>query len=486
MYRKTTLSNGLRVVTKKLESTKAVTVLVLVGAGSRYEKKEINGISHFLEHMFFKGAKKYKNAKEVSEVIDAVGGKFNAFTGKEYAGYYVKVASEKADTAFDVLSDMMLHSRFDQAEIDKERGVILEEYNMYQDTPMYQIGWDFEGLVYGDQPLGWDQIGTKELIQSVMHEDFVKYKSELYTSDNTIIAVCGNIDHDEAIAKIEKYFDMEEGKKAYGFEKVKKAGSRAGSLAGSDGDGGVGASGHGAGTGSGAGVSFLSKSGRVHLKEKKTEQAHLVLGVEAFPETHPDHWILKVLSVILGGNMSSRMFLNVREAYGLAYYIRTNTDDYMDTGLISTTAGVDVGRAEMAVEKIMEQYRLIAGVGVAGAGSGSEGGSGSAAVGRGAAGSAGSGGGEVSARELDKAKNFLKGKMVLGLEDSEEYAHLLGKFELLHNEPMTPEEIMRAIDKVTIADVARVAGSLFGDASRFRLAIIGPYSDVEKFDGLLG
>jgi len=455
------------VVTKKLESTKAVTVLVLVGAGSRYEKREINGISHFLEHMFFKGAKKYKNAKEVSEAVDAVGGEFNAFTGKEYAGYYVKVASEKADTAFDVLSDMMIHSRFEQAEIDKERGVILEEYNMYQDTPMYQIGWDFEGLVYGDQPLGWDQIGTKKLISSVKHEDFVRYKSELYTSDNTVIAVCGNIDHDEAVAKIEKYFDMKEGKKAYGFEKVRER-----KLAGAGGE--KDASGVCA-----TPAASVSKSGRVHLKEKKTEQAHLVLGVEAFPETHPDHWVLKVLSVILGGNMSSRMFLNVREAYGLAYYIRTNTDDYMDTGLISTTAGVDVGRAEMAVEKIMEQYRMIAGVAGVGVGKGRKVGS-----------SGGAGGidtcGVCSAWELDKAKNFLKGKMILGLEDSEEYAHLLGKFELLHNEPMTPEEIMRAIDKVTVADVMRVAGSLFGDPSRFRLALIGPYSDVEKFDALLG
>jgi len=469
MYRKTTLSNGLRVVTNKLESTKAVTVLVLVGAGSRYETKEINGISHFLEHMFFKGAKKYKNAREVSEAVDAVGGEFNAFTGKEYAGYYVKVASEKADTAFDVLSDMMLHARFDQAEIDKERGVILEEYNMYQDTPMYQIGWNFEGLVYGDQPLGRDEIGTKELISSVMQEDFVRYKSELYTSDNTIIAVCGNIDHDEVVAKIEKYFDMEEGKKAYEFKKVRDMRVSAGSNAG-------------VGTDAGIGASFLSKSGRVHLKEKKTEQAHLVLGVEAFSETHPDHWVLKVLSVILGGNMSSRMFLNVREAYGLAYYIRTNTDDYVDTGLISTTAGVDVGRAEMAVEKIMEQYRLISGAGSAKVvGSVKVAGSGEAAGSAKAVGS-----GEVTARELDKAKNFLKGKMVLGLEDSEEYAHLLGKFELLHGEAMTPEEIMRAIDKVTLADIVRVSAELFGDPSRFRLAIIGPYSDVEKFDALLG
>ena len=276
MFKKTTLPNGLRVVTNKLDSTKAVTVLVLVGAGSRYETPKINGISHFLEHMFFKGAEKYTSAKEVSEAIDSVGGEFNAFTGKEYAGYYVKVASEKVDTAFDVLSDMMLHAKFDQKEIEKERGVILEEYNMYQDTPMYQIGWNFEQLAYGDQPLGWDQIGLKEIIKSVDHEDFVKYKGELYTPDNTVVAVCGNIGDEEAVKKVEKFFAMKEGKRAYDFAKIDP------SKMGSD---------------------------RVHLTNKKTEQTHLSLGVEAFPETHPDHWVLRVLSVILGGNMSSRMFV---------------------------------------------------------------------------------------------------------------------------------------------------------------------------------
>ncbi|MBT3704637.1 insulinase family protein [Candidatus Peregrinibacteria bacterium] len=420
--KKTTLSNGLRVVTHKLESTKAVTVLVLVGAGSRYENKEISGISHFLEHMFFKGAEKYKDAKAVSGAIDSVGGDFNAFTGKEYAGYYVKVASEKVDTAFDVLSDMMLHARFDQHEIDKERGVILEEYNMYQDTPMYQIGWNYENLMFGDQPLGWDEIGEKEVIERVNHEDFVEYKEKLYTSDNTVVVVAGNIAHDEALEKVEKFFAMERGEKAYDFEKYSP---------------------------------LIGDAPRVHLKEKKTEQAHLVIGVEAYSETHPDHWVLKLLSVILGGNMSSRMFLNVREAHGLAYYIRTNTDDYVDTGLISTTAGVDIKRAEMAVEKIVEQYGMIAKAG------------------------------EIDADELAKAKSFLKGKMILSLEDSEEYAHLLAKFELLHKDVMTPDEIMREINAVSLADVERVAADLFGDSSRLKMAIIGPYSDPKVFERLL-
>jgi len=420
-FKKTTLDNGLRVVSKQLDGTQAVTVLVLTGAGSRYEQQSNRGLSHFLEHMFFKGGERFKNAKEVSETVDSVGGEFNAFTGKEYAGYYVKVAHENTDTAFDVLSDMMMNARFEQAEIDKERGVILEEYNMYQDTPMYQIGWQFENMAFGDQPLGWDEIGLKDVIRTVNQEDFAKYKKDLYATDNIVIAVSGNIDHETVLEKVAKFFPMEKSEHAFDFKAY-------------DGTKGV---------------------ERVVVKEKKTEQAHLAVGVEAYAETDDDHWVLKVLSVILGGNMSSRMFLNVREAHGLAYYVRTSTDNYMDTGLISTTAGVDVSRAHMAVEKIVEQYKIISEE-------------------------------DVSEAELAKGKNYLKGKMVLGLEDSEEYAHLLAKYELLHKDPKTPEEIMAGIDKVTVADVRRVASELF-QPERLKFTIIGPFGadDKAKFEELL-
>lgn len=418
MFKKTTLDNGLRIITKKLDGTKAVTVLVLVGAGSRYENQELRGISHFLEHMFFKGAEKYKNTKEVSEAIDGVGGEFNAFTGKEYAGYYVKVASENAHVACDVLSDMLIHSKFSQEEIEKERGVILEEYNMYQDTPMYQIGWNFENLVFGDQPLGWDQIGTKDLIKSVNHEDFVKYNKKLYTPDNTVIAVVGNIENEDAVAMVQKYFKMEPAQKAYDFEHLK---------------------GHG--------------DGKVMLNEKKTEQAHIAVGFPGYKETHEDHWPLKLLSVVLGGNMSSRMFLAVREAKGLSYYIHTSTDNYNDGGVIVTTAGVDLKRVDDAVSSIVEEYRKVRDEGVGDA-------------------------------ELEKAKSYLKGKLVLGLEDSEEYAHLLAKYELLHGKVRTADEVMKLVDAVKVADLKRVAEDLFKE-ELLKCAVIGPFLDEAHFEGLL-
>jgi predicted Zn-dependent peptidase len=402
-----------------LASTQAVTVLILTGAGSRYETKKLNGISHFLEHMFFKGAKKYKTAKEVSEAVDRVGGEFNAFTGKEYVGYYVKVAARHCDTAMNVLGDMLVHSKFDPAEIDKERGVIMEEYNMYQDTPMYQVGWDFERLMYGDQPMGWDQVGTKELINGVTREDFVKYKADLYTPENIVVSVAGNVTHEDSVKMVEKYFKFDAGKKAYSH----------------------------------AALQMNPSTERVFIQHQKTEQAHDDVGFPSYHEEHKDHYAQKVLAVILGGNMSSRMFLAVREAKGLAYYVQTSTDDYTDSGIISTRAGVDTKRIKLAIEAIVQEYKTIRGE-------------------------------KVPAAELSKAKEYLKGKLVLKLEDSEEYAHLIGKEELMYGKCDSPEQIMAHIDAVTAEDIARVSQDLF-KPENLRLAAIGPYENKKEFELLL-
>lgn len=419
---KTTFPNGLRVVTHTLESTQAATVLILVGAGSRYETKELNGISHFLEHMFFKGAEKYKNAKEVSEAIDMIGGDFNAFTGKEYVGYYVKVAARHVDTALDVLSDMLQKSQFDPIEIDKERGVIMEEYNMYQDTPMYQVGWDFERLMYGDQPMGWDQVGSKELINTVTREDFIDFQKNLYTPENIVVSVAGNIDHEKICAQIEKLFSMEKRTRSHGPRALEKNPS----------------------------------TDRIFLQHKKTEQTHIVVGFPAYAERTQEEWkhyAQQLLSIILGGNMSSRMFLGVREAKGLCYYISTSTDEYTDTGIISTRAGVDVKRAPDAVAAICEQYKIMRDDG-------------------------------ITAAELHKAKEYIKGKMILRLEDCEEYAHLLGKEELLYNEVDTPDAIMTKVDAVTVEQVNQVARELFVP-EELRLAVIGQCEDRGLFEKVL-
>lgn len=419
MHKLTTLENGLKIILSPIEGTKSCTVLCLVGAGSRYETKNINGISHFLEHMFFKGAERYKNAAEVASAIDSVGGDFNAFTGKEYAGYFVKLASHQKEVAFDVIGDMMLHATFLPEEIEKERGVILEEYNMYQDTPMYQVGWDFERLLFGDQPMGWDQIGKKDIISSLTRGQFVDYKNSLYTPDNTVLSISGHFDEAEVMDLIKKYFPFEDDKRVRDFDPYKR----------------------------------MESDHKVISQHKKTEQGHIILGVEGLSAEDDDIYAEKVLSVILGGNMSSRMFMNVREAKGLAYYIRTTTDDYTDTGAITTAAGVDLRRVEDAVKAILEEYRKIMEK-------------------------------EVEEKELKKAKEFLKGKIILRLEDSEEYAHLMGKQALLYPEIRSVDQILSEIDAVTAEDVQRLSQKLFKEEN-LRLAMIGPFDNRDHFEGLL-
>ena len=405
----TTLPSGLKIVSKSLDGTEAITCLVLAGAGSRYETAERNGLSHFLEHMFFKGGAKFKNTKEVSQAIDSIGGEFNAFTGKEYAGYFVKVAAAHAETAFDVLSDMLVSARFPSEEIEKERGVILEEYNMYQDTPMYQVGWDFERLLFGDQPMGRDQIGSKENIRKFTRPDFVKYKSELYQPSNLVVAVAGKCEHEEVARNVEKFFNFENGAKAFEWQPLEK----------------------------------FESAIPVKIQNKKTEQGHLVLGARGVEAENEKHFTQRLLAIILGGNMSSRMFLNVREAKGLCYYIRTATDDYTDAGVVSTSAGVDLKRLPLAVKAIRQEYEKLA-----------------------------SGG--VSEAELSRAKEFLKGKLTLRLEDSEEYAHLIGKQHLLYRKQFTLTEIFGKIDAVSAEGIQNLAQEIFV-AKNLRLAAIGPF-----------
>ena len=412
------LDSGLPVLTAPLDGTASVTVMVFAGAGSRYEKESERGISHFLEHMFFKGGKKYKNTKEVSMAIDAVGGEFNAFTGKEYAGYYVKTASEHLTLGCDVLGDMLCHASFPQEEIEKERGVIIEEDRMYQDTPMYRAGWDFEELLFGDHPLGWDTIGTHKVINSVMQRDFQKHKDLLYTPDNLVIAFSGKVTEAEAMKLAEKHFGSIKGKKTRDFPALKEYGKE-----------------------------------RVYLRTKKTEQSHLVLGAPGVGSQDPAHFAHKLLAVILGGNMSSRMFLNIREAKGMCYYIDTDVDSYMDAGSISTRAGIDQSRLEEAITLIIAEYDKLTQDG-------------------------------VTQDEVDRAKSFLRGKIVLSLEDTEELAHFYGKQELLYPKVRDVKQYMKEIDAVTKKDVDALARRLLTHKN-LKLAVIGNTKDRDGLEKLL-
>jgi predicted Zn-dependent peptidase len=418
MYTLSHLPSKLRVLTAPVDGTASVTVMVFAGAGSRYESRGQRGISHFLEHMFFKGGKKFKTTQEVSAAIDGVGGDFNAFTGKEYAGYYVKVSSEHVELACDVLSDMLLHASFPPEEIDKERGVIMEEERMYQDTPMYRAGWDFEELVFGDHPLGWDTIGTEDVIRSVTQADFKRHKDELYVPGNAVLTFAGKITEAKAMALSNTFFAPLSGNGTRAYEPLKDFGKD-----------------------------------KVWLRTKNTEQAHLVMGVPAISAEDPDHFALKLLAIILGGNMSSRMFLRIREARGLCYYISTDTDNYSDAGAISTRAGVDQTRLDEALEAIRAEYLLCARDG-------------------------------VMPDELARAKDYLKGKIVLSLEDSEERAHYFGKQMLLRGKVRDLDDYFGEVAKVTKEQVDALAKRLF-TPDRLRLVVIGKDDRKAHFEKML-
>jgi predicted Zn-dependent peptidase len=264
------LRNGIRVVTIPMLSFESATVLVMVKAGSRYETKKNNGISHFLEHMAFKGTKKRPSAMAISSLIDGIGGEFNAFTGKETTGYYIKSSSNHIDLCMDVLSDMLQNSLLNKKEIDKERGVILEEINLYEDTPARKIGDVYERLLYRDTPMGWDISGEKDVIRKIQRQDFLSYMGSLYSADNITVVIAGGIDSIKAQSLVEKYFGEMLRFEQLRYSKV---------------------------------VENQTKPS-VLIKEKKTEQAHIAIGFRTVSLEHKDQYPLGLLAAVLGGGMS--------------------------------------------------------------------------------------------------------------------------------------------------------------------------------------
>ncbi len=420
-YTRTLLKNGLRVITISMPSLESATVLVMVGAGSRYETRETSGISHFLEHMAFKGTEKRPTAIEISSIIDGMGGEFNAFTGKESTGYYIKSAKARIETSFDVLSDMLTHSKLDPVEIQKERGVITEEINLYEDMPARKIGDIYERLLYGDTPMGWDIAGEKEVIQKIQREDFATYMGRLYSADNITVVVAGGIQAQEALSLAEKYFSA---MKRFKTDKPIP-------------------------------VRETQVKPTVFIKHKQTEQIHVALGVRTVSLHSDKRYPLTVLSAILGGGMSSRLFHEVREKRGLAYYVRSSADEYTDVGTLVSTAGIDPKRVEEAIEVMVGEYRKIA-----------------------------TGKMNLRSGELRKAKEFLKGHLVLDLEDSKSVAGYYGTQEILEERIENPDEVLGKIDAVTADDV-EAAGKEFFKEAGMNLAVIGKFEDGQKLESLL-
>lgn len=419
-YTRKVLTNGLRLLTVPMSSFESATVLVMVGAGSRYETKENNGISHFLEHMAFKGTTKRPTAMDIAGIIDGIGGEFNAFTGKETTGYYVKSSASHVELCVDLLSDMLQHSKLDTNELNKERGVITEEINMYEDTPMRKLGDIYEQLLYGDTPMGWDIAGTKEVIRNVNRNDFVKYMKTLYSPHNMTVVVSGGVNVLQVEEIVKKYFGEMKRFDTLSFEKIKEEQMKPSIL----------------------------------IKQKTTEQVHIAIGVRTVPLEHEDRYPLDLLAAILGGGMSSRLFHEVREKRGLAYYVRTSSDNYIDCGTLVSTAGVDPTRIEDAIKVIIEQYHEITKKD------------------------------NIKPTELKKAKEFLKGHFVLELEDSRSVASFYAHQELLESKIYNPSEVNDKIDQVTTEDVQRVAAKYLTDKT-LNLAIIGNVTGGNKFESLL-
>jgi predicted Zn-dependent peptidase len=417
-FEKHTLTNGLRVVTAPMPQAKSVACFVMLAAGSRYETRDTNGIAHFAEHMFFKGTERRPTARDIAGEIDAIGGEFNAFTSKEYTGYYVKCAAEHRDVALDVLVDMLRHSKFDAAEVDREKGVIVEEMNMYYDTPRDYLEGVYDELLYGDQPLGWDIIGTKETVRAATRETFLDYIGRWYRAPRMVAGVAGALG-DDALPRLEELLgDVQDGA-----------------------------------TGKPASVAVDQDSPRVKLHTKASDQAHVRVGVHSYPLVHEDRYTLALLSTILGGGMSSRLFTEVRERRGLAYYVYGHNMGYTDTGTLYAQGGVDINRIDEAVQTIVSEFGRIAAE-------------------------------PVEADELEKARNFAKGRLILSLEDPKGMIMFGLRSEVLEGEIREPDEVIAGLEAVTVEEIQRVAQDIIRE-DRLNFALIGPFDDPDRFEKLL-
>ena len=421
VFERQTLPNGLRLLTAPMDHAQSVSCFIMLAAGSRYETPDTSGIAHFAEHMFFKGTEQRPTARDIGSEIDGIGGEFNAFTGKEYTGYYVRCSGEHRSIALDVLVDMLRHSKFDPEEIDREKGVIVEEMNMYFDTPRDYISGVYDTLLYDDQPLGWDIIGRKETVRAATQDTFLGYVDQWYKPSRIVVGVAGMIGKDLEAEITRLLGDLESAE-----------------------------------TGAPAPAAIQANGEpRVKIHTKASDQAHLCLGVPSYPLVHPDRYALQVLSTVLGTGMSSRLFTEVRERRGLAYYIYAINHSYTDAGSLFSQAGIDIERIDEAVTTIVAELGKIAEE-------------------------------PVPADELEKSRNVAKGRFVLQTESPHGLVMFGLRREVLEGQAVEPEEVLAGLDAVTAEDVQRVAQDVIGGHG-LNLALIGPFEQdrQEHFEQLL-
>lgn len=421
MYKVSKLKNGITLITVPVSGTKATTVLCMFPVGSRYETKKLSGASHFVEHMLFKGTDRRPEAIDISRVLEAAGADYNAFTDKDCTGYYVKIDGAKQEVAFDLLSDMIYHSKIEADEAEKEKGPIVEELRMYKDNPSMAIDLLFDELTFGDCPLGRDIGGTEQTVRAISRKELWDYYQTHYSPKNMVLVVAGAINK-KLTKKLTAYFASKRaptGAKSFSFYKKgfdqfvwpKKE------------------------------MNILS---RVAVTEKKVDQAQVILGFPGLPDYHPDRFAASILLNILGVGMSSRLFVEVREKRGLAYMVRSSSTGFRDVGVACVQAGLDPARLPEAFKVIKAELERIAAE-------------------------------PVTMEELRDAKSSLEGRLALSLEDSSAQAGWFAKQFLFSKKIETPEDVVKGLKKVTIADVQRVAARIF-KLSEMRLAMIGNLS----------
>lgn len=416
MYEQYQLKNKVNVVLVPQADTKSVTTLIMYPVGSRYEPEKLSGVSHYVEHLMFKGTKKRKNTLILTREIDRLGAEYNAFTGKEYTGYYIKADAKFTEISLDILSDMLFNSVFDPKEMEREKGPIIEELRMYRDNPLMNIDNIFEDLLYVGCPMGRDIGGTVKHVESYKRPDVLAYRDKYYGPNNMTIVLAGNVT-DKTRDLVEKYF---------GSEKSKKIPPN---------------------TFKPAVFGTNKKEDRLVVENKKTEQVQLMMGWPGFQNGHKDNPVVVVLNTILGGSMSSRLFIRIRERLGLAYTVRSGAENYRDTGYVYVRAGLEAKNINKAISEIKKEIKKLADKG-------------------------------ISKRELEDAKTHIRGGLTLSMEDSSNQANWYAKTALFDESVKTPEEKLKKIEKVTADEVKNMAKKLYKD-NELRVAIIG---DVDKID----
>ena len=404
MYQRTTLDNGIRVVTEAIPHVRSVAIGFWYRAGSRDEPPEQNGISHLVEHLMFKGTAR-RTARQIAEIIDASGGQMNAYTGKDHTCYYARVLDAHVGLAVELLADMLRHSLLAPAEMEKEKGVVIEEIKMYEDSPDEVVHDLFAEAIFDGHPLGRRVLGEEETVHRITRADVLRYIDWRYTANRLVVAAAGNLDHDSVIREVERYFgDLESGTALDG-------------------------------------VTPAPTGGRNLVREKETEQVHLCVGVPALHRLHPDRYAVGVLDVALGGGMSSRFFQDLREERGLVYSTYTYHSAFQETGLFGVYAGMSPQNALQVLDLIRSGLDDAARRGFTG-------------------------------DELLRAKEQLKGSLMIGLENTANRMSRIARCELFGEELLTPDQLVDRIEAVTLDDLHRVAAQLF--SGEVRLAAIGP------------